>query len=111
MEDPEVTEIMVNAPDDVWVKRYGRRPEPCGIQFSETQIRGAITMLASVSNRQIGDEAAELGKAKIVSAGIPGFRFEAWTTPVALRGPAFTVRKLASQVRSEERRVGKECRL
>lgn len=98
MEQEDVTEIMVNAPDDVWVKRYGRPHERCEVRFNEMQIRSAITMLASVSNRQVGDENAEPGKARIVSAGLPGFRFEAWTTPVAVRGPAFTCRKLASRV-------------
>jgi pilus assembly protein CpaF len=98
MEDEEVNEIMVNAPDDVWVKRYGRRAVKETVQFSDTQIRSAITMMASVSNRQVGDEASERSKAKIISAGIPGFRFEAWTTPIAVRGPSFTVRKLASRL-------------
>lgn len=100
MADDEVTEIMVNAPDDVWVKRYGAHPQKCNIGFNATQIMGVITMLASVSNRQVGDETAELRRAKIVSAGLPGFRVEAWATPVAVRGPAFTVRKLASRVYS-----------
>lgn len=30
--DPEITEIMVNAPDDVWVERQGRT-EPVGVQL------------------------------------------------------------------------------
>lgn len=98
MQDDQVTEIMVNGPDDVWVKRFGTRPEPERITFTEQQIRAAITMLASVSQRQVGDESASADKAKVVSAGIPGFRFEAWMTPVAVRGPAFTARKLASKL-------------
>ena len=98
MEANDVTEIMVNGPNDVWVKRYGSRPVQTDIQFDETQIRGSITLLASVSNRQVGEETADSKKQNIISAGIPGFRFEAWNTPVAVKGPAFTVRKLASQV-------------
>lgn len=98
MEDSEVTEIMVNAPNTVWVKRFGERPVQASVTFSEQQIKAAITMLASVSQRQVGDESASLDKAKIVSAGIPGFRFEAWMPPVAVLGPAFTARKLASKL-------------
>ncbi|MBI2770589.1 MAG: CpaF family protein [Burkholderiales bacterium] len=98
MDDAEVTEIMVNGPDQIWVKRFGRRPERVQISLSEMQIKSAITMLASVSQRQVGDETASLDKAKIVSAGIPGFRFEAWMPPVAVNGPAFTARKLASKL-------------
>lgn len=98
MEDESVNEIMVNAADEVWVKRYGRRAIRESVQFSENQIRSAITMMASVSNRQVGDESSERNKAKVISAGIPGYRFEAWTTPVAVRGPSFTVRKLASRL-------------
>lgn len=98
MEEPEVTEIMVNAADDVWVKRFGQRPAPQQVSFNEAQILGAITLMASVSNREVGDESADRSKAKVISAGLPGFRFEAWTTPVAVRGPSFTVRKLASKL-------------
>ncbi len=98
MENDSVTEIMVNGPNDVFVKRYGSRPTKESIQFDETQIRGAITLLASVSNRQVGDASEDSKKQNIISAGIPGYRFEAWNTPVAVKGPAFTVRKLASRV-------------
>jgi pilus assembly protein CpaF len=98
MEDSEVVEIMVNAPDTVWVKRFGRRPEKTDIAYSDQQIRAVITLLASVSQRQVGDESASADKARVISAGIPGFRFEAWMPPIAVQGPAFTARKLASRL-------------
>ena len=34
--NPEVTEIMVNAPDDVWVERHGRI-KPVDVQFSDEE--------------------------------------------------------------------------
>lgn len=108
MDDPEVTEIMVNGPDMIWVKRFGERPVQVQITLSELQIKSAITMLASVSQRQVGDETASLDKAKIVSAGIPGFRFEAWMPPVAVNGAAFTARKLASKLIPLEQYVKEE---
>jgi pilus assembly protein CpaF len=86
MEDSEVVEIMVNAPDTVWVKRFGRRPEKTDIAYSDQQIRAVITLLASVSQRQVGDESASADKARVISAGIPGFRFEAWMPPIAVQG-------------------------
>ncbi len=98
MDSEEVTEIMVNAPHDVWVKRFGRKHEKTEIYFDESQIRGTITILASVSNRQVGDKTVDASSQNIISAGIPGFRFEAWNTPVAVKGPGFTVRKLASKL-------------
>lgn len=36
LRDPEVTEIMVNAPDDVWVERQGRI-KPVGVQFPDEE--------------------------------------------------------------------------
>lgn len=98
MHDEQVTEIMVNGPDDVWVKRFGARAEKTDIRFSAEQIRAAITVLASASQRQVGDETSSRDKAKIVSAGLPGFRVEALMPPVAVRGPAFSLRKLASKL-------------
>ena len=49
--DPEVTEIMVNASDDVWVERQGRI-EPTGVKFlDEEHVPRTIERLVSQDGR------------------------------------------------------------
>lgn len=98
MQEPEVTEIMVNGENQVWVKRFGQKPERVECDYAERQIQGTIQILASISGREVGDANSARDKAKVISAGIPGFRFEAWTRPVAVNGPAFSCRKLSSRL-------------
>ena len=102
MNDENVNEIMINKSDDVWVKNFGSNHEKVRISFDENQLKGLITLLASVSHREIGDEKSRKETFKIISAGILGFRFEAWSQPVSLYGPSLTVRKLQSKLISLE---------
>jgi pilus assembly protein CpaF len=60
-------------------------------------LKGLITLLASLSHREIGDEKSSKETYKIISAGIFGYRFEAWSKPVSLYGPSLTVRKLPNK--------------
>ena len=47
LRDPEVTEIMVNAPDDIWVERQGRI-EPANVQFlDERHVQRTIERLVN----------------------------------------------------------------
>jgi pilus assembly protein CpaF len=92
--ESSITEIMINKPNDVWVKRYGCKSEKVKTEISSDQIRGLMTLLASVSNKIISDEKSIEKNYQIISAAIPGFRFEAWNTPVSLHGPSMTIRRI-----------------
>ena len=96
MNDSTVNEIMVNRYDDIWVKRFSHKHEKIKNVFEENQLKGLITLLASTSHREIGDERSSKDTFKIISAGIPGFRFEAWSKPVSLYGPSLTIRKIST---------------
>ena len=96
LESPNVTEVMVNGPDKVFVKRYGAPKARVEISISASTITAAITALASLSNREVGLARAE--GHRIISAQLPGYRIEAWLQPVAVFGPCLTIRKVGSSV-------------
>jgi pilus assembly protein CpaF len=97
MKSDDVTEIMINKYDDIWVKRYGFHHEKTNLSFKLDELKGLITIIASASFKEIGDERSEKTIPKILSAGIPGFRFEIWNTPISTFGPSMTIRKIVSK--------------
>ncbi len=96
LQAPNVTEVMVNGPNKVFVKRYGSAKVAESISISSQDISSAITALASGSNRVVGSGRSE--GHRIISAQLPGYRIEAWLEPVAVKGPCLTIRKLGSSV-------------
>jgi pilus assembly protein CpaF len=97
LESANVTEVMVNGPNKVFVKRYGSAKMAENVIITSDAISSAITALASGSNRQVGIGAGTDGF-RIISAQLPGYRIEAWLPPVAVMGPCLTIRKLGSSV-------------
>ena len=86
--DPDVTEIMVNGPYDVWVERAGRLYDT-QIRFNdESHLRRIINKMVARVGRRI-DEASPM-----VDARLPdGSRVNAVIPPLSLSGPLLTVRK------------------
>ncbi len=89
LKDPEVTEVMVNGPDDVYVERKGRieRVEP-GLFEGEEAVHHLIERIVGPLGLRI-DESSPM-----VDARLPdGSRFHAIIPPLSLCGPVVTVRK------------------
>lgn len=88
MNDPQVQEIMINAPDNVWIEQDGRvfKTE---IRISEVEIRSAITLLAKMS----GKDAKEGTRDSIIDARMEGFRIAAALAPVSVYGHSICIRK------------------
>ncbi len=97
MLDESVNEIMINGPFDVWSRKFGSECEKCKISIDEDQIRGLITLLASASKKIITNENTVRENYQIISASIPGYRFEAWNTPVSPFGPSVTIRRIPKE--------------
>jgi pilus assembly protein CpaF len=88
MEDPEVTEIMINGPQQVFVERRGViQPEP--LQFrDEDQLNLLIGALLQTMGRMVS------ASNPYVDFRLPdGSRGNVTTAPVALNGPIVTIRK------------------
>jgi pilus assembly protein CpaF len=91
--DPEVSEIMVNAPDEVFVERRGRLHRSTLAFTSEQAVRAVLERIVAPLGRRI-DEASPM-----VDARLPdGSRVNAVIPPLAVRGTALTIRRFGTQV-------------
>lgn len=96
-DDPEINEIMINGPDDVFISKHGNDVK-LRVKLPASNIRAAITLIAGLVEKEVGEKS----KQRILSARLPGFRVEAILPPVAVRGPTMCIRRHASRVFSIE---------
>jgi pilus assembly protein CpaF len=90
--DPEITEIMVNGPGQIYVEREGRLSLAESGFAGEGSLRRTIEKIVSRVGRRI-DEASPM-----VDARLPdGSRINAVVPPVALDGALLTIRKFAAE--------------
>ncbi len=95
--DPEVTEIMVNGPDEVYVERGGKLYWTGAKFYGESQLRGTIEKIVAKVGRRI-DESSPY-----VDARLPdGSRVNAIIPPLAVDGPALTIRKFSADPYGDE---------
>jgi pilus assembly protein CpaF len=92
LRDPEVTEVMVNGPEAVFVERCGRI-EPTGVRFADSaHLLHVIDRILSPLGRRV-DEASPM-----VDARLPdGSRINAIIPPLSLQGPVLTVRRFGER--------------
>jgi pilus assembly protein CpaF len=91
LEDPSVSEIMVNGPDQVFVEQQGK-VRLSDAQFkSEVHLRRVIEKIVSRVGRRI-DESSPLVDARLDD----GSRVNAIIPPLAVNGSALTIRKFAA---------------
>ena len=90
LRDPDVSEIMVNGHDQIYVERNGRL-HPVGASFAdEAHLRRTIEKIVARVGRRV-DESSPM-----VDARLPdGSRVNAVVPPVALDGSLLTIRKFA----------------
>ena len=90
LKDEEVTEVMVNGPESVYVERAGRIERTNASFVDETHLRRIIDKIVSQVGRRI-DEATPM-----VDARLPdGSRVNAVIHPLAIGGPFLTIRKFS----------------
>jgi pilus assembly protein CpaF len=90
LEDPTVSEIMVNRFDQLYVERNGRLMETPHRFTSESQLRRVIERIVSRVGRRI-DESSPLVDARLED----GSRVNAIIPPLAVNGSSLTIRKFA----------------
>jgi pilus assembly protein CpaF len=90
LKDEEVTEVMVNGPESVYVERAGRIEKTAASFVDDTHLRRIIDKIVSQVGRRI-DEAVPM-----VDARLPdGSRVNAVIHPLAVGGPFLTIRKFS----------------
>jgi pilus assembly protein CpaF len=91
LRDPDVSEIMVNGYDRVYVERRGRLNSTEAVFTDEAHLRRTIDKIVARVGRRV-DEASPM-----VDARLPdGSRVNAVVPPVALDGSLLTIRKFAA---------------
>nr|PZN73958.1 MAG: pilus assembly protein CpaF [Bacillota bacterium] len=94
MDDPEVTEILVNRYDDIWVERRGRLERVEGLAFESDQaVRHLAERIAGPIRRRI-DERHPILDARLAD----GSRVCATLSPPALDGCAMAIRKFSPRM-------------
>jgi pilus assembly protein CpaF len=89
--DPEVTEIMVNNWDTIYVERAGKLYWSGAKFHDEQQLRRTIDKIVGKVGRRV-DEASPYVDARLAD----GSRVNAVIPPLAIDGPALTIRKFAA---------------
>lgn len=90
--DDDVTEIMVNACDDIYTEYKGKLSKSNVVFSSDLAVMSAIERIVSPLGRRI-DESSPM-----VDARLPdGSRVNAIIPPLALRGPCLTIRKFSKK--------------
>lgn len=92
-QDPEISEIEINGPNDVFVEKHGREIK-LKLELSAANIKAAITLIAAFVEKEVGEKSRQ----RVLSARLPGFRVEAMLPPVAVNGPNMCIRRHASRV-------------
>jgi len=93
LEDPSVTEIMVNCADEIYVEREGRLTRSPHVFSGEPAIRAVIDRIVAPLGRRI-DESMPMVDARLDD----GSRVNAIIPPLAVRGSAVTIRRFNRQV-------------
>jgi len=88
LDDASISEIMVNAADEIWVERAGRLHRHAGAFSDDDAVRSIIDRIVAPLGRRI-DESSPM-----VDARLPdGSRVNAIIPPLAIRGPSLTIRR------------------
>jgi len=92
LRDPDITEIMVNGHDQIYVERFGLI-EPTQVKFEDdAHLMRVIDRIVSPIGRRV-DEASPMVDARLPN----GYRVNATIPPLSLSGPVLTIRKFATR--------------
>lgn len=90
--DPEVTDIMVNNKDEIFVERFGKIEMTSKKFISNDQVRTIMERIIAPIGRRI-DESVPMVDARLTD----GSRVNAIISPLSLTGPALTIRKFRKE--------------
>jgi pilus assembly protein CpaF len=90
LRDGEITEIMVNGPNDIFVERFGKIFAVDARFTSDTHLRRTIDKIVNRIGRRI-DESSPMVDARLAD----GSRVNAVIAPIALDGSILTIRKFS----------------
>ena len=92
MQDPDVTDVLVNGPHEVYVERLGRLQETNTVFADDEHLMQIIQRVVSQVGRRI-DEQSPMVDARLAD----GSRINAIIPPLALNGPVLSIRRFGHQ--------------
>lgn len=92
LKDPDITEIMVNGHDKIYIERFGLIEETNVSFEDDAHLMRVIDRIVSPIGRRV-DEASPMVDARLPS----GYRVNATIPPLSLIGPVLTIRKFATK--------------
>src|SRR5205807_3960134 len=99
LDDPDVSEILINGPREVWVERHGKLHRT-DATFTEEGLLAAARNMAQYVGRPLTDERPRL------DARMPdGSRIHVVLPPIARRGTTISIRKFFAEKLTVERLV------
>lgn len=100
LDDPEVTEIMVNSPDEIWIEKSGKLERTDSRFESEDALRSAINNISQFVKRRIDEENPTM------DARLPdGSRVHAILPPCARKGLCLDIRKFSAETLTMEKLI------
>jgi pilus assembly protein CpaF len=99
--DDSITEIMVNRFDEIYLERSGRLERHPSIFTSDRAVLGVIERIVAPIGRRI-DESSPMVDARLKD----GSRVNAIIPPLAIKGPALTIRKFSRRALSADDLIG-----
>lgn len=100
IEDPSITEIMVNSPNDIFIEKNGIVSKTDLAFESSDRLHNIIQQIVSYSNRRV-NEMSPITDARLKD----GSRVNIVLNPIALDGPVITIRKFQNAPLSIERLI------
>ncbi|WP_022898954.1 CpaF family protein [Humibacter albus] len=93
LDDPEVEELWINAPDRIYIARDGR-PEPTGLRLTDAQVRDLVERMLQATGRRVDVSSP------FVDASLPdGSRLHVVIPDVTRAHWAVNVRKFSRRIR------------
>ncbi len=91
--DPDISDILVNGPDQVFIEKFGEMQKVPGVTLTEKSLQVAIRNIA----RLLGDDISE--EKPILDARLPdGSRVTAIIPPCSVNGTSLAIRKFQSKL-------------
>lgn len=103
LEDEEVTEIMINGTDYIFVEKHGQLFQTDKRFVSRRKLEDVVQNMVAGANRSV-NEASPIVDARLED----GSRLNVVLYPVALNGPVVTIRKFPKEVMSMDKLLEKE---
>lgn len=100
VDNPEITEIMVNGPDNIFIEKNGSIYPYHKAFESKQKLEDVVQQIVSHSNRIVNEACP------IVDSRLPdGSRVNIVLSPVAMEGPIITIRKFSQEPITMERLI------